>query len=169
MSIYKPGRPMKYRPEEDKGKKPPHWPGEYRIRDEEGAPKYIGETNDLDRRMKEHMRSGKLGSRDSFEYQCADRRSSSSTRRNHERKKIIQHSPYMNKSNGGEGRIADKKKMIVEDTRMKTYSIQFSYSRDGKSWTGTSKTVKATSDGGAIAQIKSMYLHVKNIRIMSVR
>ncbi len=110
MSIYKSGRPTKYRPEENKGTKPPHSPGEYRIRDEEGNPKYIGETNDLDRRMNEHIRSGKLGPKDSFEYQRADGRSTSITRREHEREKIEKHSPYMNRSHGGEGRIANKKK-----------------------------------------------------------
>lgn len=52
---------------------------------------------------------------------------------------------------------------------MKTYSIHFKYSRDGKSWTGSCKSVKATSDSGAIAQIKSMYPYVKDIRITSIR
>ena len=52
---------------------------------------------------------------------------------------------------------------------MKTYSISYRYSRDGKSWTVSSTTVKATSDSGAIAQVKSKYKYVENIRIMSVR
>lgn len=52
---------------------------------------------------------------------------------------------------------------------MKTYSISFSYSRDGKSWNRTSTNVKATSDSGAIAQIKSKYPYVRDINIMSVR
>lgn len=52
---------------------------------------------------------------------------------------------------------------------MKTYSIHFQYSNDGKHWYGTTRTVKATSDSGAIAQIKSMYDYVKDIRIMSIR
>ena len=37
---------------------------------------------------------------------------------------------------------------------MKRYSISFRYSRDGKSWTRTSTSVTASSDSGAIAQIK---------------
>ena len=110
MSIYKPGRPSKYRPYEDKGNKPPHEAGEYRIRDEENKIKYVGETNDLARRMGEHKHTGKLGEHDSFEYQRADGRSTSATRRDHERKKIEKHDPYMNQSHGGEGRIAHKKK-----------------------------------------------------------
>lgn len=52
---------------------------------------------------------------------------------------------------------------------MKTYSISFRYSRDGRSWTRTSTSVKATSDSGAIAQVKSKYPYVDDIRIMSVR
>lgn len=60
MSIYKPGRPKKYDPSSGKGQKPPATPGEYRIRDDEGNIVYIGETNDLKRRMQEHIRSGKL-------------------------------------------------------------------------------------------------------------
>lgn len=52
---------------------------------------------------------------------------------------------------------------------MKTYSISFSYSRNGSSWTRTSTTVKATSDSGAIAQVKSRYPYTRDIRIMSIR
>lgn len=52
---------------------------------------------------------------------------------------------------------------------MKTYSISFAYSRDGKSWNRTSTSVKASSDSGAISQIKSRYPYTKDIKIMSVR
>ncbi len=52
---------------------------------------------------------------------------------------------------------------------MKRYSISFRYSRNGTSWTRTSTTVTASSDSGAIAQIKSRYPYVSDIRIMSVR
>ena len=38
---------------------PPSAPGEYRIRDEKGKIVYVGETSDLNRRMHEHIRSGK--------------------------------------------------------------------------------------------------------------
>ena len=52
---------------------------------------------------------------------------------------------------------------------MKRYSISFRYSRDGKSWTRTSTSVMASSDPGAIAQIKGRYPYVDDIRIMSCR
>ena len=48
---------------------------------------------------------------------------------------------------------------------MKTYFIGYKYSRDGKSWTSTSTSVKAETDMGAIAQIKSKYNYVKDIEI----
>ena len=110
MSAYKPGRPTKYRPSTGEGTEPPHKPGEYRIRDGNGSIQYIGETCDLDRRMNEHIKTGKLAEGYSFEYQKADGRSSSATRREHERQKIEQHSPALNRSGGGEGRIAQRKK-----------------------------------------------------------
>ena len=52
---------------------------------------------------------------------------------------------------------------------MKTYSISLRYSKDGKSYTQRSTTVKATSDSGAISQIKSKFPNAKDIRIMSIR
>ncbi len=112
MSTYKPGRPNKYNPTTGMGKRPPAKPGEYRIRDSTGLIAYIGETNNLARRTGEHIRSGKLpvGSEKagSIEYKIADGRSTSNTRREHERQKIAQHQPAMNKSRGGEGRPAKK-------------------------------------------------------------
>lgn len=60
MSLYKPGRPNKYNPSTEEGKKPPKSPGEYRIRDEEGNITYLGETCNLQRRMNEHKKKGKL-------------------------------------------------------------------------------------------------------------
>lgn len=41
-----------------------------------------------------------------FEYKVADGRSTSKTRREHERQKIKEHNPTLNKSIGGEGRRA---------------------------------------------------------------
>ena len=108
MSIYKPGRPVKYTPYTGCGTKPPALPGEYRIRGTDGGILYIGETDSLLRRMGEHIRSGKLTAGSTFEYQIADGRSTSSTRREHERAKIGQHQPPLNKSKGGEGRPAGK-------------------------------------------------------------
>lgn len=44
-----------------------------------------------------------------FEYQVADGRSTSQTRRKYEKKKIKEHDPVLNKSKGGEGRPAKKR------------------------------------------------------------
>lgn len=60
MGIYKSGRPKKYDPSTGKGQKPPSEPGEYRIRDNYGKIIYVGETNNLHRRMRQHIKSGKL-------------------------------------------------------------------------------------------------------------
>lgn len=111
MSIYKPGRPAKYNPTSGCGTKPPAKPGEYRIRDHSGQITYVGETCNLRRRTNEHLRSGKLPVGEgggTLEYQIADGRSTSRTRREHEREKIAQHQPSLNRSHGGEGRIAGK-------------------------------------------------------------
>ena len=112
MAIYKPGRPNKYNPSSGIGQKPPAKPGEYRIRDASGTIAYIGETNNLARRTGEHIRSGKLstgnGTAGTIEYKVADGRSTSNTRRRHEKDKIKQHNPSLNKSKGGEGRPAGK-------------------------------------------------------------
>lgn len=114
MSIYKPGRPSKYDPFTGKGSPPPSAPGEYRIRDAAGSIAYVGETNDLRRRMGEHLRHGKLAQEETrggtLEWKTADGRSSSRTRRQHEQAKIARHDPPLNRSVGGEGRIAARKK-----------------------------------------------------------
>ena len=104
MSIYAPGRPVKYCL--GVSTKPPPKPGEYRIRDDSGLIVYLGETNNLKRRASEHLRTGKLTNSGSYEYKVADGRSSSRTRREHERTKIAEHNPSLNRSRGGEGRIA---------------------------------------------------------------
>lgn len=97
MSIYKPGRPSKYDPFTGKGSPPPSAPGEYRIRDAAGSIAYVGETNDLRRRMGEHLRHGKLAQEETrggtLEWKTADGRSSSRTRRQHEQAKIARHDP----------------------------------------------------------------------------
>lgn len=111
MGIYKQGRPSKYNPSTKEGKEPPHKAGEYRLRDSSNQITYVGETNDLNRRMREHTRTGKcrMGEdADVFEYKVADGRSTSNTRRSHERQKIKQHNPALNKSKGGEGRISKR-------------------------------------------------------------
>ena len=109
MSIYQAGRPKKYNPTTGAGNKPPKLPGEYRICSADGTINYIGETNNLNRRMNEHLRSGKLPTGKlggTIEWQPADINSTSVSRRSHERIKIAKHLPRGNKSRGGEGRIA---------------------------------------------------------------
>lgn len=108
MPPYKPGRPKKYTPATGTGTRPPALPGEYRIRDGQGEISYIGETNNLARRTAEHVRSGKLSEDGAIEYKVADGRSTSRTRREHERLKIAQHQPPLNRSGGGEGRPAGR-------------------------------------------------------------
>lgn len=105
MSIYNSGRPKKYNPTTGKGEMPPSEAGEYRIRDDEGNIVYIGETDNLKRRMQEHIRSGKLKTNYTFEYQIADKNVTARTRREHEKEKIEQHKPALNKVKGGGGRI----------------------------------------------------------------
>lgn len=105
--IYKSGRPLKYNPYNGKGKCPPNEPGEYRIRDENGVIAYLGITNELDRRMREHKaKNGKLQPGDTFEYKTSCKYSTIMDRRRHEMEKIREHRPYRNTSTGGEGRIA---------------------------------------------------------------
>lgn len=109
MAIYAAGRPKKYNPTTGEGHKPPQTAGEYRIRSKNGTLEYIGETNNLNRRMNEHLRSGKLPTGKcggTIEWQTADPHSTSESRRVHERIKIAKHLPRGNKSIGGEGRIA---------------------------------------------------------------
>ena len=94
MFPYKAGRPFRYDPAAKKGKTPPACPGEYRIRNARRELQYIGETNDLSRRMKEHIASGKLPLDGSvFDYMPADGRSASRTRRAHEQRSIKKHAP----------------------------------------------------------------------------
>jgi hypothetical protein len=99
MKTYKPGRPLKC--------EPPCAPGEYRFRNRKtGKIDYIGETNNLKRRKSEHERSEKCissGTHD-FEYKLAHGRSTSNSRRKHEKIKIEQHKPQHNERAGGAGR-----------------------------------------------------------------
>ena len=108
MSIYSAGRPKKVKVDDGLSKIPDK-AGEYRHRNAEGKITYIGETCNLRRRTKEHLKNGKIGNGFTVEFQTADGRSSSKTRREHERKKIAQHKPEGNRSGGGEGRIAKRK------------------------------------------------------------
>ncbi len=99
MKTYKPGRPSKC--------DPPCVSGEYRWRNRRTQKiEYLGETNNLRRRKAEHNRSEKPISSDihDFEWKSADGRSTSNSRRKHEKIKIEQHNPRHNKRAGGAGR-----------------------------------------------------------------
>jgi excinuclease UvrABC nuclease subunit len=99
MKTYKPGRPLKC--------EPPCVPGEYRFRNKRtGKIDYIGETRNLKRRKLEHDRSEKSisSSTHDFEYKLADGRSTSNSRRKHEKSKIEQYNPRYNERSGGAGR-----------------------------------------------------------------
>lgn len=107
MNLYKPGRPTEVSPLDPSNKrKVPSAKGEYRILNSKTrSPMYIGVSNDLKRRMNEHIRSGKLGGENSiFAYKVADGRASQSRINDHERKKIDKHDPPLNQRAGGAGR-----------------------------------------------------------------
>lgn len=90
---------------------PPNEPGAYRwINILTGVIEYAGETVDLARRTREHERSSKPLSSDThhLEWKKANPGSTSATRREHERKKIDQHKPALNKVRGGGGRKASR-------------------------------------------------------------
>lgn len=103
--MYKSGRPSKYDPFHSCGSCPPQKAGHYRVVNKAGNIVYVGETNSLSRRMSEHINGGKLKRGETFEFKIADGRSSTRTRREHEKLKIKRHNPFRNSSAGGEGRI----------------------------------------------------------------
>ena len=107
MGDFSRGRPSKYRPFESIGRKPPNSPGVYRIRNEAGTVVYVGETVDLYKRMREHIRNtGNLRPGETFEFKEASSTSTSASRREVERQKIAKFKPERNRSSGGEGRPA---------------------------------------------------------------
>ena len=69
---------------------------------------YIGETVNLEHRIRIHLQSDKPVSPEThhIEWKKTDGRSTSRTRRIHERKKINQHKPRLNRRGGGGGRRA---------------------------------------------------------------
>lgn len=106
MSLYKPGRAKELHPLSDSEQRPPKAKGEYRILDgKTKKPVYIGVSKDLDRRMHEHIKSGKINEQNSiFAFKTADGRASQQCLNDHERMKIEKHSPELNQRAGGAGR-----------------------------------------------------------------
>lgn len=112
MKLYKSGRPTETRPLKDGGKKVPHAPGEYRIINEKTRKvEYLGYSCDMNRRMKQHIKTGKISGENSiFAYKKADGRASRDSLAEHERKKIAKHSPSLNQRAGGAGRPFSRRK-----------------------------------------------------------
>lgn len=99
MGIFKKGRPSR--------QAPPDGPGLYRFRNKlTSVIDYIGETADLRGRKTQHLRSDLPVSPDThdFEWKSADGRSTSATRRAHEKMQIDRHLPPLNRRRGGGGR-----------------------------------------------------------------
>lgn len=112
MSLYKSGRAKELHPLTDSSQHPPKAKGEYRILNgETKKPVYIGVSNDLDRRMREHMKTGRINAQNSiFAFKVADGRASQQRLNNHEREKIKKHDPELNQRAGGAGRPYKSKK-----------------------------------------------------------
>ena len=87
-------------------RKVPSAKGEYRIINSNTREVvYVGVSKDLNRRMHDHIRSGKLsGDNSIFAYKQADGRASQARINDHERSKIEQHKPELNQRAGGAGR-----------------------------------------------------------------
>ena len=104
MGIFKRGRPSR--------QQPPDKPGIYYFRNKTTKKvDYVGEAKSLKRRKEQHLASKKLDLKvHDFESKVADGRSTSRTRRQHERSKIDQHKPCLNQRRGGGGRMARKTK-----------------------------------------------------------
>ena len=105
MGVYRRGRPHKYNAITGVGAEPPRVVGEYRIKTKNHIIKYIGITNDLKRRMNEHIRSGKINEGAPwFEWMVAKTNSPYQSVRDHEERKIKKHNPELNKNKGRGGR-----------------------------------------------------------------
>ena len=103
---YPAGRWPEWDPFTGKGKKPKDEPGEYRFIDiETRAVEYVGISGRTGKRIREHIRSGKLKKGCVVAHKSAKAGSSIDALRAHEKMKIQEHSPSLNRSGGGEGNI----------------------------------------------------------------
>lgn len=114
MQLYKSGRPKEFNPSKNSDfSQVPSAKGEYRIIGEDRSVQYIGYTNDLNRRLHEHIRSGKFKDKNTvFAYQIADGRASRDSLAQHETHKIREHAPELNKRAGGAGRPFKRRKTV---------------------------------------------------------
>ena len=102
--VYRPGR---YKRTGADGM--PSKPGAYRARSKKtDEVVYHGEAANLRSRDSQHSRDKSPHKRGNYytEYKVADGRSTSNTRRKHEKRKIRQHQPKFNRRQGGGGRKA---------------------------------------------------------------
>ncbi|OHB54548.1 MAG: hypothetical protein A2173_01225 [Planctomycetes bacterium RBG_13_44_8b] len=99
-----PGRPFRYDPFSGDGAAPPNEPGVYFVHDKVNKRVYIGETNNLIRRVKEHIQTGKIHQGEKVDYKIANKGSSYEIRRSIETQKIQYHKPQRNQRSGGGGR-----------------------------------------------------------------
>lgn len=100
MSLFNKGKPKRVRDIDEL----PSTRGEYRFRDEDGNVQYIGISEDLKRRAKEHRRTGKFRDGMSVDYMEANPDTSYRELREHERKSIKKYNPPLNKKAGGGGK-----------------------------------------------------------------
>lgn len=111
MQLYKPGRPKEIHPLDAGLSAVPSKKGEYRIMGSNSKkPVYVGVTNNLRRRAREHINAGKINEQNPvFAFKVADGRASQARINDHERRKINQHSPELNLRGGGAGRPYKRK------------------------------------------------------------
>ena len=103
-SLYKPGIPTEVRPLSESET------GTVNTALSTREIEYVGVSNNLIRRMREHIRSGKLGGdNDIFAYKAAEGRASQAHINDHEHEKIEQHNPPINRRTGGAGRPYKKR------------------------------------------------------------
>ena len=106
MTLYRRGRPNRYNVIKMDGVRPPKVVGEYRIRYKRlKRIKYIGITNDLERRMNEHEKKGRINDNAPyFEWMPALPDTPYKRLREHEKASISKHNPKINKNSGGGGK-----------------------------------------------------------------
>ena len=102
-SPFERGRPFRYDPFSGDGTAPPKEPGLYFVLKHKKKV-YTGETNNISRRLPEHVRTGKIKPGEKVDYKVGKKGSSSEERRRVETQKIQYHNPQRNERGGGGGR-----------------------------------------------------------------